>query len=101
MRPDPLSDDELADIKRRAEQATPGPWVHVSEGIIETENPSRRIVALTCKGSNRVSPPLPAAENGAFISNARTDVLRLIAEIERLKSLINGHATPHPDRVQR
>ena len=42
-----LSDDDLAKIKLRAEKATPGPWIHASEGIIETKNPHRRIVAMT------------------------------------------------------
>lgn len=100
MRSDPLADDEIADMKRRAEMATPGPWIHASEGIIETENPNRRIVALTCKGSNRIAPPLPAAQNGEFISHARTDVLRLIAEIERLKAQLSARARSNCELVE-
>lgn len=87
-----LSVDDLAEIKLRLERATPGPWIHASEGIIETKNPHRRIVAMTCRGSDRIVAPLPVAENGAFISHARTDVQRLIAEIERLRAMLNGHA---------
>ena len=66
--------------------------IHASEGIIETKNPHRRIVAMTCRGSDRVIAPLPVADNGAFISHARTDIQRLIAEVERLRAMLNGHA---------
>jgi hypothetical protein len=100
MRPESLSDAEIAEIRRRADLATPGPWRHASEGIIETEHPKRQIVALTCRGSNRVSPPLPAAANGEFISHARTDVLRLLTEIERLKSQVNGYAKTNQNLVE-
>ena len=86
-----LSDGDLAEIKRRVERATPGPWIHASEGIIETKNPHRRILAMACRGSDRVIPSLPVADNGAFISHARTDIQRLIAEVERLRAMLNGH----------
>lgn len=92
---DSLSDDDIADIKQRTEMASPGPWIHASEGIIETENPHRRIIALVCKGSNRIATPLPATENAAFISNARTDILRLIAEVEQLRALLYGRVNNH------
>ncbi len=87
-----LSDHDFVEIKLRAERATPGPWIHASEGIIETKNPHRRIVAMTCRGSDRVIAPLPVADNGAFISHARTDIQRLITEVERLRAMLNGHA---------
>ncbi len=111
--PQPLTDDELAQIEARAAKATPGPWYvrylddsHAASLVAVSTRPD------TGKGerllenlpeSTGISPTLVAAtliqyplryvdiaddrydENAAFIANARVDVVRLVNEVKRLR----------------
>jgi hypothetical protein len=108
----PISDGELHEIENRAESATPGPWyvrfldddaaanlVAVStmpddgEGRRWPEWEDRELVAATL-----VQFPTPYVagpddrwdENAAFIAHARSDVPRLIAEVRRLRALLEN-----------
>ena len=76
---EPLTEEQLAAIKARAEAATPGAW-----GI---EHVERRIWA----GNERVcflfgQDRRQNENNGVFIAHAREDVPALLAEIERLRA---------------
>lgn len=75
---EPMTEEQLAAIKARAEAATPGPW-----GI---EHVERRIWA----GSERVcflfgQDRRQNENNGVFIAHAREDVPALLEEVERLR----------------
>ena len=78
---EPLTEEQLAAIKARAEAATPGAW-----GI---EHVERRIWA----GSERVcflfgQDRRQNENNGVFIAHARKDVPALLAEVERLRAAV-------------
>lgn len=81
---EPMTDDDLRAIRERAEAATPGPW--------------ERREATVCAGRHNM--PLPyeggyidgamlddrdAHANAAFIAASRTDVVRLLDEVERFR----------------
>ena len=75
-----LTENELAEIRKRAESATKGPWRAYIEGrdfesgssFIQTQG-----VDIELTGASEADYD--------FIANARQDVLRLLDEIERLK----------------
>lgn len=76
---EPMTEEQLAAIKARAEAATPGPW-----GI---EHVERRIWA----GSERVcflfgQDRRQNENNGVFIAHASEDIPALLAEVERLRA---------------
>lgn len=78
---EPLTEEQLAAIKARAEAATPGAW-----GI---EHVERRIWA----GNERVcflfgQDRRQNENNGVFIAHAREDVPALLAEVERLRAAV-------------
>ena len=79
-----LSEAELEDIRRRCEQATPGPWQSFIEGRDHTSGCS---FIMTGRGKNRGSDieltgATPADHD--FIAHARQDVPRLLEEISQL-----------------
>lgn len=80
----PLTDAELQEIAHRCGLATAGPWkwgpgdtdiVYVDDGDKD------EVCTLSTSGGRD-------AKNGNFIAHAREDVPRLLAEIERLRSLV-------------
>jgi hypothetical protein len=86
-----LGDEELAAMKARVEAATAGPWCSCVEGrdqdggdsFIMTGGEDIYIRSGSYRGG---SEQLRADQD--FIANARQDVPRLIAEVERLRKLI-------------
>lgn len=103
----PLTGEELARIRGRAEAATPGPWVTrpVSElwdGDYEGSNGCNLWLATEWKGAK--GPNLGADEmlnqDAEFTAHARTDIPRLLDELaaarkenERLRLLVS-HLLP-------
>lgn len=88
-----MNEQELNEIKARAEAATPGPWRrynwdHVSNGD--------EVVCDTRPESNF---PNEFAENADFIAYARTDVPALVAEVERLNGLVEALAIAVEDET--
>jgi hypothetical protein len=88
-----ISDDDLAEISRRCEAATPGPWRSMVEGrdhqsgdsfIMIGVGPERREDLYLSVGDGR---PASSADHD-FIAAAREDVPRLLAEVDRLRNLI-------------
>ncbi len=79
-----MTDDELDAIEARANAATPGPWLP----SLDTWPPRR------LDGSPRLSEITHSLGmfpgDMAFIAAARTDVPALIAEIRRLRALLDN-----------
>jgi hypothetical protein len=84
-----LTDEQLAEISKRAEAATPGDWCIYDDidatgeraFYLETET---EIIGDTRKSSD-----------AEFIAHAREDVPKLLAEIERLRSESNYWRMEH------
>jgi hypothetical protein len=84
-----LTADELATIRARCDAATPGPWL--AGRNVETNRWSvdafGRFEDGTLYGMVIARPSVDNGEaNATFITNARTDVPRLLDEIERLRA---------------
>ena len=82
-----LNAAEIQAIKQRAAAATPGPWV---EYIEARDDISGSDVIST--GGEDIYMPGASVADYVFVAKAREDVPRLIAEIERLRALLDQHA---------
>ena len=86
MEPDELSEDELAQIERRAEQATSGPWTAFYGPGIGGEEFIRLSEADDAPDMyvlhDRAAAP---TDDLKCIAGARQDVPRLLAEVRRLR----------------
>ena len=80
-----MSEEELAEIERRCEVSTPGPWQSWIEGRDHAAGDS---VITTGRGDIYLSGA--TSQDQDFIAAARQDVPRLIAEIRRLTSRDGG-----------
>ena len=98
-----VTPEELAEIRARAEAATPGPWT-VDEGpaladpLLEGEGDwYRQIEGWTNTGWEWLclSP-----EDAAFIAHAREDIPALVAEVERLQAEL-ARVRPVAEAAQR
>jgi hypothetical protein len=102
---------DLEAIKERAAKATPGPWTH--PGAWDGQAPNRRLRVLLSQGPGILATVgtrpngepmregreqrLQAAHATAkFIAHAREDIPALVAEVERLRGLLE-HQT-HGDQ---
>lgn len=94
----PLSEMELEQIRQRLRAASPGPWCH-REGFIETCTDPSVLLSVTMKRSEAGLSALPSWENAEFIAHARTDVPRLLAEIERLRGILAQSAFADDGKV--
>lgn len=71
---------QLAEIKARAEKATPGPWEYTDngfDGCISSKDGDFLIGGEPCEGR------IEHDANTEFICHARTDIPALVAEIEQ------------------
>jgi hypothetical protein len=78
-----LTDDEIAEIARRCEAATPGPWRSYIEGREEMSGSD-----FIMTGGEDICLTGATHADQDFIAAARTDTPRLVAEILRLKALL-------------
>ena len=78
-----LPDEEIAAIKARLERTTAGPWKSFIEG---RENMSGSSFISTGGEDIYLTGATDADQD--FIANARQDIPKLIAEIERLRSSV-------------
>ncbi|MFZ3592244.1 hypothetical protein [Streptomyces sp. BH104] len=79
--PQPLTDEQLAEIQARTESATPGPWW--TDILPEHGGES---IGIDAPGDNWIVPVQDLHEPDAeFVAHARTDVPTLLAEVQRLK----------------
>lgn len=83
---EPMTDEEIAAIRARAEAATPGPW--------ETDDVESWYVYKVERGSGVATEVaeflsrMLRQSDAAFVAHARQDVPDLLAEIERLRGLL-------------
>lgn len=78
-----ITDDELMQIRERADKATEGPWEAIKFNYIR---PVNGFMADDLVGEATEN------EDADFIANAREDIPKLLAEIDRLKKRV-GEAT--------
>jgi hypothetical protein len=84
----------LAEISRRTELASPGPWLafvegrdhHSGDSFIRIEDPNSDIY-VTKSQTGLSGVPVSAADLD-FIAHARQDVPRLLDEVIRLRALL-------------
>jgi len=77
-----LTDEQLAEIRKRAEAATAGPWgIEDGEIVSLTELIADLFPSTVCDGYD-------SQGTAEFIAHAREDVPKLLAEIERLTKVI-------------
>jgi hypothetical protein len=79
--PSPLSDKDIMEIKRRCDQATPGPW----RSYVEGRDMMSGSTFIQTGGEDIYLTGATVADQD-FIAHARQDILDLIAEIERLRN---------------
>jgi len=85
----PPTDDELQQIRARAEAATPGPWE-----VFHIEEEDRRAtirrpivgMAKDAKGWWDIDSSILSEPDARFIAHARVDIPALLAEVERLRT---------------
>ena len=70
-------------IEARANAATPGPWSEAWDGEIHATSDDWELVLRVPEGDDR-----PA--DCAFVANAREDVPALIAEVRRLRAVVEA-----------
>lgn len=78
-----LSSKEIEAIRERVEKATDGPWIYVPisdrlEYFIGGEG-----------GNEAIAVEVFTKEDATFIAHARTDIPKLLAEIERLRGKLD------------
>ena len=79
-----VSDDEIEEIKRRCEGASPGPWTSYVEG---REQMSGSSFIMTAGEDIYLTGATTADQD--FIAHARQDIPKLVAEVERLRKLLS------------
>jgi hypothetical protein len=84
----PLSEAEIAEMRWRCEQATPGPWKSYIEGREEMSGSD-----FIMTGGEDIYLTGATKADQDFIASARQDVPRLILEIEQLKRVISSRGT--------
>lgn len=94
----PLTETELAEMKVRADAATPPPWV--TQGypyVVSTFQNERKMLADCSPHTNTKIYYETCQHNADFLANARQDVPRLIAEVHRLRAKLASHGVD-PDQ---
>lgn len=76
-----MTPTELAQIRVRCEAATPGPWVQRGNSV---EPHNSHLVSFKVYGSVKEMD-----DTCRFIANARQDVPKLLAEVERLRAALS------------
>lgn len=76
----------LDEIKAREKAASPGPWY--MQGYVQATNPARYCVAQ--KESDLLMGDIVGLGNAALISNARTDIPRLLRIIDKLRGVLEA-----------
>lgn len=79
-----LTTQELEAIRKRAEQATEGPWELTNTGIGVTGMPRKEVLWATI--SEDIYGNKADVE---FVLSARTDIPKLLAEVDRLNAVLD------------
>jgi hypothetical protein len=91
-----LDDNELAAIRARAEAASPGPWRSFIEGRDHTSGSDFIMTGPQDSRGNDIELTGATKADQEFIAYARQDVPRLIAEVDRLRQLLQGGERSSP-----
>lgn len=98
--PTGMTDERLAEVKARAEAATPGPWHHD-----RVDFDSGMTLYEIWGGKYREHGWLAHVEdnkpNADFISHARQDIPELLAEVERLREQVASLEHAYKDSRER
>ena len=85
----------LEEIKKRAENATPGPWFRQYVDVVTTDPDPRDIhsdAPRECRISRRAEhldfKDAQGIRDADFIAHARTDVPKLVNALERVEALL-------------
>jgi hypothetical protein len=88
-----MSESELAEIRKRAEAATPGPWRWVQKDdyyvLTPSTNDDQPYPQIHSDGSacGEYGPDIDVrGPDGVFIEHSRADVPALLAEVDRLRA---------------
>jgi hypothetical protein len=97
-----LTDDELKAMKERLERATPGPWVKkdLEEGqwVLRSQSAPNFGIPVLDEYLKHHQPYIAYGINhrdANLIAHSRTDMEKLINEVERLKAEIDGICRHH------
>ena len=83
-----LTDAELDAILERCRAASPGPWTSVVEGRDQLSGSSFIQVGSGATRRDDIELSGATVADQDFIASARTDVERLVAEVRRLRGLL-------------
>ena len=83
-----LTDEELDEIARLAEAATPAPWRSFIEGRDHTSGSSFIMTGPTGNRGSDIELEGATDADYDFIACSRNDVPRLLAEVRRLRALV-------------
>lgn len=81
-----LTNEELAQIRERVEKATKGPWETSTSG--DGIKAGKYHIGVISK-PHYFPYGLGTKEDATFIAHAREDIPKLLAEVERLKSVVS------------
>jgi hypothetical protein len=98
-----LTPAQLEEIEARANAATPGPWKRCSANEARPEGCSCGlvwsipidipIIDVRMRGDDMAHPPQQEEHaNGLFVAAARADVPALVAEVRRLRRVVESYA---------
>ena len=85
---DPLTEAGLEAIEARVKACTPGPWFSYIEGRDHTSGDSFIMTGIDNEHGDGIYLTGATPADQDFIANARQDVPRLLAEIRRLRQLL-------------
>ena len=80
-----ITNEELTAIRERAEKATAKPW-----SVVTDELGGQAMTVIDGDNWDVIRRPYVGKDNAIFIANARQDIPKLLAEIERLKSELSS-----------
>lgn len=83
----PVNETYLQQVESRLNAATPGPWVHRDQ-FIESLGQAGQLLGVTMQRNEEGLEQLPGNDNACFIAHARMDIALLIAEVRRLRDLL-------------
>ena len=86
--PLPLREEEIAEVRHRCENATPGPW----KSYIESREKMSGSDFIMTGAEDDIYLTGATMADQEFIAHARQDIPKLISEIKRLKKLLSDRA---------
>lgn len=92
-----MTTPDHAAIKARLTAATPGPWEYVDDyiGVRQAPTEGHRVADHKYEVAGIVPGEVVHPEDAVLIANAPSDIAALLAENERLTSLVGSHADGH------